>query len=104
MNPAIGNEIARSTRPIEAERRPDGRLLLVLGCWVPADRADLNRPDLHGMVQRAFKQLTGESIEILVTDWPAGNGDPDNPPDPLGDLPEAMRDAGATCGGALLRS
>ncbi len=104
MNPALGNELARSTRPIEAERRPDGRLLLVLGCWVPADRADLNRSDVHQMIERSLKQILGESIELLVTEWPAGDGAPDNPPDPLEGLPESLRAVGATCGGALLRA
>lgn len=104
LNPSLGAELARSTRPIEAERRPDGRLLLVLGCWVPTDRTDLNRTDVRQMLERSLKQVLGESIELLVTEWPAGDGTPDNPPDPLDGLPEALRAVGATCGGALMRS
>lgn len=103
-NPALGDEIARSTRPIEAERRPDGRLLLVLGCWVPADRADLNRSVVHEGIERSLKRYLGEQIELLVTDWPAGDGTPDNPPDPLQGLPEPLRATGAICGGALWRT
>lgn len=104
MNPALGNEVARSTRPIEAERRPDGRLLLVLGCWVADDRVDLNQPDVHQMLERGLRQLLGEPIVLLVTDWPAGDGPPDQPPDPLAGLPEQLRAAGAACGGVLWRS
>ncbi len=104
LNPALGETVARSTRPIEAERRPDGRLLLVLGCWVPEDRADLSSGDAHAILERAFKQLMGEAIQLLVTDWPAGDGPPDQPPDPLAGLPDALREVGTSCGGALSRS
>ncbi len=104
MNPSLGAELARSTRPIEAERRPDGHLLLVLGCWVAADRHDLNSPRVHETVERSLRQVLGEPLEILVTEWPAGDGTPDNPPDPLAGLPDALREVGASCGGALVRS
>jgi len=104
LNPALGEELARSSRPIEAERRPDGRILMVLGCWVPGARADMSRSDVHDMLEHAFKQLLGESIQLLVTDWPAGDGPPDLPPDPLNGLPEALKDVGITCRGALARS
>lgn len=104
LNPAIGDLLARSTRPLETERRPDGRLLLVLGCWVPADRVELNEPRARDALDRGFRQLLGEPIVAHVTDWPAGNGSPDHPPDPLDGLPEPLRSAGSLCGGALWRS
>jgi very-short-patch-repair endonuclease len=104
MNPTLGAMLARSTRPIEAERRPDGRLLLILGCWVAADREELNSSRVHETVERSMRQLLGEPIEVLVTEWPAGDGSPDNPPDPLVGLSDTLREIGATCGGALSRS
>ncbi|HVC32048.1 MAG TPA: DUF559 domain-containing protein [Chloroflexota bacterium] len=104
LNPALGDEVGRSTRPIEAERRPDGRLLLVLGCWVTEDRSDLNKRDVHTMLEHDFKRLLGESIQLLVTNWPAGDGPADSPPDPLSGLAEPLHDLGASCGGSLHRT
>src|SRR5579859_1703775 len=104
LNPAFGDRLARACRPISAERRPDGRLLLVLGCWVPNDRRFLSDDDTIEMLQRGFHQLLEERIEVLVTTWPAGDGEPDSPPDPLLGLPEELRAVGVACGGALKRS
>ncbi len=103
LNPALGDRLARSCRPIGAERRPDGRLLLVLGCWVPEDRAWFADPRAIELLARGFKQLLEERIETLVTTWPAGDGEPERPPDPLAGLPEPLRAIGASCGGALKR-
>lgn len=103
-NPALADRLARSARPIAAERRPDGRLLLVLGDWVPIDRAALDEPvNLHRL-QDSFKGLLEERIEVLVTEWPAGDGTPDQPPDPLVGLPELVQAAGMDCGGILKRA
>jgi very-short-patch-repair endonuclease len=104
LNPALGDRLTRACRPISAERRPDGRLLLILGCWVPADRKFLSDPETIEMLQRGFKQLLDERMEILVTTWPAGDGTPDSAPDPLADLAEPLRAIGIGCGGTLKRS
>jgi very-short-patch-repair endonuclease len=104
LNPALGDRLTRACRPISAERRPDGRLLLVLGCWVPADRTFLSDDDTIQMLQRGFKQMLEERIEVLVTSWPAGDGTPDNAPDPLAALPEPIRAAGVASAGTLRRS
>jgi very-short-patch-repair endonuclease len=104
LNPSVGDPLARACRPIEAQRRPDGRLLLVLGCWVPADRATLANPVLTHLLERALKQVVEERIEVLLAEWPGGDGPPDQAPDPLADLPEGLRAIGLTCGGALKRS
>jgi very-short-patch-repair endonuclease len=104
LNPSLGDRLARACRPIGAERRPDGRLLLVLGCWVPSDRAFLSDEGTIELLQRGFVQLLEERIEVLVAGWPAGDGEPDAPPDPLVGLPEQLRAAGVACGGAIKRS
>ena len=104
LNPMLGTALDRSTRPIAAERRPDGRLLLVLGCWVPADRSLLSAPEVVENLERGFARLLDEKFDVLVTRWPAGDGQPDQAPDPLAGLPEEQRMIGATCGGALHRS
>jgi very-short-patch-repair endonuclease len=104
LNPYLGDRLARAARPIGADRRPDGRLLLVLGSWVPADRADLAAPETTQLLERAFHRLLEERIEVLVTDWPAGDGPPDQPPDPLAGLSESLHAIGTTCGGAIKRS
>lgn len=104
LNPAVGARLVRSTRPLAAERRPDGKLLLILGCWVAADRLFLHAPDVTQLLDRGFKQLLGETMDVLVTSWPAGDGEPNGPPDPLAGLPDSLRDAGIECGGTLHRS
>ncbi len=104
MNPAVGDRLARAGRPIGAERRPDGRLLLVLGCWVPTDRVWLAAPDTTQMLERGLKQLLEERIEVLVTFWPAGDGAPESPPDPLAGLSEEIRATGLASGGAINRA
>jgi very-short-patch-repair endonuclease len=104
LNPAVGDRLVRACRPIGAERRPDGRLLLVLGCWVPADRAWLGEPDTIQILERGLKQILEERIEVLVTGWPAGDGEPDAPPDPLAGLSEELRAVGLRCGGSINRA
>ncbi len=104
LNPALGARLERSTRPIAAERRPDGRLLLVLGCWVPADRTFLSAPDVVEMLERGLARLMDEKFDILVTHWPAGDGLPDQAPDPLAGLSEDEHAVGIACGGAIHRS
>ena len=104
LNPALGDRLTRACRPIGAERRPDGRLVLAIGCWVPADRDFLADPATIEMLQRGFKQMLEERIEVVVTSWPTGDGAPDSPPDPLAALPEELRAIGIACGGALKRS
>ena len=104
LNVRMADEIERSTRPLAAERRPDGRLLLVLGCWVAADRASLEASDSLDLLARALKRMLEEQIEVQVVHWPAGDGAPDQPPDPLAGLSPDLREQGMRCGGALHRS
>jgi very-short-patch-repair endonuclease len=104
LNPALGNRLQRACRPIGADRRPDGRLLLVLGCWVPADRAFLEDSASVQLLERGFQRLLDERIELLVTTWPAGDGTADQPPDPLAGLSEPLQEIGRACGGAIKRS
>jgi very-short-patch-repair endonuclease len=104
LNPSIGNRLSRACRPIGADRRPDGRLLLVLGCWVAADRAFLEDTDVSHLIERGLKQVLEERIDVLVAPWPAGDGEPDAPPDPLANLPEAARATGLASGGAIKRA
>ncbi|MBX6771652.1 MAG: DUF559 domain-containing protein [Chloroflexi bacterium] len=104
VQPRLAERLERAARPIEAERWPDGRLLLVLGCWVPEDRAALGAPETLRVLEADLKRLTGDPIQLIVTDWPAGDGPPDEPPDALRGLPEPLRRQGTACGGVLLRS
>jgi very-short-patch-repair endonuclease len=100
----IGTRLARSCRPIGADRRSDGRLLLVLGCWVAADRAFLEDQNTTQAIERGLKQAIDERVEVLIAPWPAGDGEPDAPPDPLADLPEEARVTGVASGGAIKRA
>lgn len=103
-NAPLADLLSRSARPIAAERRPDGRLLLVLGCWVAADRATLEEPNTLLYLQDSFKGLLEERVELLITEWPARDGAPDEPPDPLRGLPDEVRALGVGCGGVLKRT
>jgi very-short-patch-repair endonuclease len=104
LNPRLEEQIGRSARPIAAERRPDGRLLLVLGCWVPADRAQLAEVDTLQRIEDGLKTLLDERISVLITEWPGGDGEPGDPPDPLGGLSESLRAIGLAASGALHRA
>src|SRR5438067_11886542 len=104
LNPKLEDQIGRAARPIAAERRPDGRLLLVLGCWVPADRDQLGGVGSLQRIQDSLKTLLDERISVLVTDWLGGDGEPGDPPDPLGRLPESLRAVGLGAGSALNRA
>jgi very-short-patch-repair endonuclease len=56
------------------------------------------------MLERGFKQVLEERIEVLIAPWPAGDGEPDLPPDPLAGLSEEARAIGLACGGAIKRA
>lgn len=103
-HPRVADLLARSTRPIAADRRPDGRILLVLGCWVPADRTWLQEPNNLLYLEESLAGLLEERIALLVTEWPSGDGTPDAPPDPFQGLSEAIRAAGVGCGGVFKRA
>lgn len=104
LDPGLEERLSRATRPIAAERKPDGRLVLVLGCWVEADRVALARPREVERVQADLKRLMEERIEVVVAEWPGGDGEPGQPPDPLAGLPDLVRAEGLRAAGAIQRA
>jgi len=102
--PKLAGLLQSSCRPIAAERQPNGRLTLVLGCWSPTARQELQTPASVTILDAALKRLLDEPISVVIACWPGGNSETDEPPDPLRDLPEAERAIGATCGSAIHRA
>lgn len=104
VQPRLADLLEQSCRPIAAERRPDGRLTLVLGCWVPSDRAELAKPGNIATLEVALKRLMDEPIQVIVAQWPGGDAGRGEPPDPLRGLPPAAQAIGAQCGSAIHRA
>lgn len=104
LQPRLTGLLEHSCRPIAAERRPDGRLTLVLGCWVPSDRGELGRPGNVSALEMALKRLMDEPIQVVVAQWPGGDAERGEPPDPLRDLSSTAHAIGAQCGSAIHRA
>jgi very-short-patch-repair endonuclease len=109
--PSLGRALRRSCRPVAAERRNDGRLTLVLGCWWPPDLHRLRQPAEGPRLDAALSEYLGDQVEVLVVPWPGGMAppapDPEPadvlPPDLLHGLPRAAREAAGPCESALQR-
>ena len=104
LQPRLSELLEQSCRPIAAERRPDGRLTLVFGCWVPSDGRELGASDNVASLEVALKRLTDEPIQVVVAPWPGGEAVRGEPPDPLRGLPASGRTDGARCGSAIHRA
>lgn len=71
---------------------------------MPADRDWLAEPRTIDQIQGDLKSLLDERIEVVVVEWPGGDGEADTPPNPLTGLPDLVFAAGLQCGGALQRA
>jgi len=109
--PTLGRPVRRSCRAIAAERHADGRLVVVLGCWWPADLAFLEDADVRERLDAALGPMLEDQIATLVVPWPAGmardaaadNGADIAAPELLRGLPDAARLEAASCESALQR-
>jgi very-short-patch-repair endonuclease len=107
--PELGRPLRRATRPIAAERHADGRLLVVLGCWVAADLARLSAPDATARLAELLAPMLEDDVRVRVVAWPAGlvtapPGAADvAAPDVLDGLPTAAREPARACESALQR-
>ena len=107
--PRLGRPLRRAAHPIAAERSADGKLLVVLGCWLLADLEFLSDPDVSEQVAAALSRMLEDEIVIKVVSWPSGMTQaPPNAvdvpaPDLLAGLPELARIEAANCESALQR-
>ena len=108
--PELGRPLRRATRPIAAERYVDGRLLVVLGCWLEPELNYLSDPDVLERLGAALSPMLEDQIVLQVVSWPAGMAPaeaaagPDvAAPDLLAGLPEPARLEAGTCESALQR-
>lgn len=107
----LGGPVRRSCRPMAAERRSDGRLTLVLGCWWPPDLHVLTQPAQLGRLDSALSEFLDDQVRCQVVAWPAGMAPPCPGPEPdevdapslLGDLPPEALEAARGCESALQR-
>lgn len=109
--PEIGQAVRRSCRPIAAERRPDGRLTLILGCWWAGDERLLGQPVVAGQFGSALSAYLDDEVRHEIVPWPGGEAsgpgldtaDEIAPPDILAGLPLAARQEAAACESAIHR-
>ncbi|HZR97556.1 MAG TPA: hypothetical protein VFE37_02555 [Chloroflexota bacterium] len=107
--PRLGRPLRRAAHPIAAERYADGKLLVVLGCWLLPDLEFLTDPDVGEQIAAALSRMLEDEIVLKVVSWPSGmaQAPPDAAdvpaPDLLVGLPEAARVAAANCESALQR-
>jgi very-short-patch-repair endonuclease len=107
----LGKATRRSCRPIAAERAPDGRLLLVIGCWWPPDLAALGTPLGGQRLDDALSEFLDDQLRTLLVPWPGGMAPPQpgaepeevDPPDLLHGLPPEARETARVCESALER-
>lgn len=95
--------LRRSCRPLEAERSADGTLMLVLGCWWPADLAALSSAAPRGDLGRVLGKMLEDRINVVLVSWPGGmatktDGDQEYvAPDLLSGIPADAREEAALC-------
>jgi very-short-patch-repair endonuclease len=109
--PPLGRAARRSCRPIAAERKDDGRLTLVLGCWWPPDLNNLGQPAGLSRLDAGLSEFLDDQVRTILAPWPGGMApprpepEPDEvePPDVLAGLPPDAREAALPCESALQR-
>lgn len=109
--PELGVPLRRSCRPIAAERREDGRLTLVLGCWWPPDLGQLRESAALVRLTAALGELLEDPVRVALAPWPGGMAPPlpgpepeeVPPPDLLAGLPLEARERAQACESALQR-
>jgi very-short-patch-repair endonuclease len=107
--PRLGRPLRRAAHPIAAERSADGKLLVVLGCWLLPDLEYLGDPDVSVQVAAALSRMLEDEIVVKVVPWPSGMAQAppeaaDVPaPNLLADVPEVARIDAANCESALQR-
>jgi len=74
--PDLGQPVGRSCRPIEAERRQDGRLTIALGCWLAADLALLAQEFNRARMDNAIGEVLGDHVQVILVAWPGGLAPP----------------------------
>lgn len=107
-HPDLAAALARSCRPMAAERRPEGQLLLVLGCWWQPDLTWLRQPATQRRLDQALSRVLSDQLTALVERWPAGfataaEGDEVHPPDLLAGVAWSEREAASACESPLQR-
>lgn len=105
-HPGLAAALARSCRPLAAERRPDGRLRLVLGCWWEADMQLLLQPMNEAQLGSALSSVLDDQMRVTVERWPAGmaasaDDEAIRAPDVLAGLPLQAREEAFGCESTL---
>lgn len=106
--PDLAEPLLRSTRPVAAERSPDGGLELVLGSWWRPDFERLGDPEIRRQLEVSLSQVLDDPVRLSVVLWPGVGGEaptkaPPNPPDTFRGLPPSARQAASSCESMLQR-
>jgi very-short-patch-repair endonuclease len=70
--PAAAALLEIACRPIAADRRHDGLLVVVIGCWLPGYHAYLADEAVQAYLTNALETAVGEPLVVELVDWPAG--------------------------------
>lgn len=94
--------LRRSCRPLEAERRADGVLVVAVGVWLRVDLAALRDRHVLERLGKALGRMLEDRLRIVVAPWPGGivdrvDEEASGPPDMLAGLPQDAVAAAASC-------
>ncbi len=64
--------LGAACRPIATDRRHDGQLIVVIGCWLPGYQQFVGEEAVRAYLTNALETAVGEPLIVEVVDWPAG--------------------------------
>lgn len=70
--PAVAAVLGMACRPIATDRRRDGQLVVVIGCWLPGYEQQLADEEAQAYLANALATVVGEPVAVEVVAWPAG--------------------------------
>jgi very-short-patch-repair endonuclease len=77
--PAVATLLAVACRPIATDRRRDGVLVAVVGCWLPGYQRTVADAGVRALLTNAVATAVGEPVRLELVDWPAGMLPPQSP-------------------------
>ncbi len=93
VEPLEGFLFQLACRPIAADRQADGKLTLVIGCWLDRARRLLAEEDRRLRLSHRLNALFDDRLQLIVTRWPGGELEADDEDAAL--LDQALADLGA---------
>ncbi|GIW07151.1 MAG: hypothetical protein KatS3mg060_1956 [Dehalococcoidia bacterium] len=77
--PAAAAILGMACRPIATDRRQDGQLIVVIGCWLPGYEQSFRDEAVQAYLTNALETAVGEPLVVELVDWPVGMIADDSP-------------------------